>query len=252
MQFRRSYSSIVGAACLFWFFSTGAAQALGEADHSIWGDLLSKYVKGGLVDYRGFKSDEGKLDGYLQMLERINSREFSPKERLAFYINAYNAWTIKLVLGGYPGIKSIKDLGTLFSSPWKKKLCKVDGQVLSLDDIEHEIIRPSFRDPRIHFAINCASKGCPPLASEPYRGVILDRQLDVAVRSFVNDPSRYRLDGDDLHVSMIFKWYASDFKDGVLDFILGYAEEDLREALISRQNRIRLKYEDYDWSLNGK
>jgi hypothetical protein len=241
-----------GVAFLLWFFSTGTIQALGEVDNSIFDELLSRYVKGGVVHYRGFKSDEGKLDEYLQMLEHMNSRQLNPKEHLAFYINAYNAWTIKLVLGGYPGIKSIKDLGTLFSSPWKKKICRVDGQILSLDDIEHGIIQPFFQDPRIHFALNCASKGCPPLASEPYRGPTLDRQLDAAVSAFINDPSRYRFGGDTLYLSMIFKWYASDFKDGVLAFIRSHAEGNLRDALTARGDKIKIGYMDYDWSLNGQ
>ena len=250
MPCKKPYSGIVFITFILWFFCSGTIQAFTEVDNSIWSGLLSKYVREGAVDYHGFKGDEGRLDEYLRMLERVSPGGLQPKEQLAFYINAYNAWTIKLVLGSYPGIRSIKDLETFFSSPWRKNICRIDGQVLSLDDIEHGIIRPRFQDPRIHFAVNCASKGCPPLASEPYRGAVLDRQLDKAVKSFVNDPARTRLEGDDLYVSKIFKWFASDFTDGVPRFIAGYAEGSLREALIAKGNRIRLKYLDYDWSLN--
>lgn len=252
MSHARSYKNTIGFILLLSFTLGETYNAHADVDDSIWGDLLSEYVQGGMVDYRGFKKDEVRLDQYLQVLEHASPGDLPPKEQLAFYINAYNAWTIKLVLGGYPGIRSIKDLGTIFSSPWKKEICRIDGQVLSLDDIEHGIIRPRFKDPRIHFAVNCASRGCPPLASQPYQGAILNRQLDAAVKAFVNDPSRTRLNGNDLYVSMIFKWYAVDFKQGVLPFILGYAEGSLRQALIARGNRIRVKFLYYDWSLNEK
>src|SRR5208283_4620043 len=213
---------------------------------------LSSFVSGGVVDYRGFWVEEGKLDQYLLRLEWTDTSALTSNDQLAFYINAYNAWTIKLVLGSYPGIKSIKDVGTIFSSPWTKKICRIDGKILSLDDIEDGIIRLRFRDPRIHFAINCASKGCPPLASEPYRGASLDAQLDAAARNFINDPSRYLLDGNQLFVSRIFKWYAFDFKDGVLNFMLKYAQGDLLQNLKANGDKIEIHYLEYDWSLNGK
>lgn len=236
---------------LFWMCSAGPVQAGEDVNNEIYSHLLSSFVSGGVVDYRGLLGEEGKLDQYLLQLERTNTSALTPNDQLAFYINAYNAWTIKLVLGSYPGIKSIKDVGTIFSSPWAKKICRIDGKILSLDDIEHGIIRPRFRDPRIHFAVNCASKSCPPLASEPYRGVSLDAQLDAAARNFINDSARYRLDGNKLHVSMIFKWYASDFKDGVLSFILKYARGDLLQKLKADGDKIENHYLEYDWSLNG-
>ena len=134
-------------------------------DNSIWALLLEKYVKTGVVNYQGFKTDEESLNQYLKVLEKIDPDTLSTNEQFAFYVNAYNAWTIKLILSGYPGIKSIKDLGSLFKTPWKKKICRIDGDIITLDDIEHKIIRPRFKDPRVHFAINCASKSCPPLIS---------------------------------------------------------------------------------------
>ena len=139
-------------------------------NNNLYAYLLKQYVKNDRVDYEGFKKDEVKLDQYLDVLEKTDSKKLSRNEQFAFYINAYNAWIIKLVLSGYPGIKSIKDLGSFFQSPWKKKLCRIDGKTLTLDDIEHKILRPRFQDPRVHFAINCASKSCPPLLSDPYRG----------------------------------------------------------------------------------
>ena len=233
---------------------TGGDMALSadSPDHSIYGELLQKYVKNGEVDYQGFKSEEARLDQYLSILEKTETKKLSPKEQFAFYINAYNAWTIKLILGAYPGLKSIWDLGNVIKSPWKKKIARIDGDVITLDNIEHEILRPRFKDPRIHFAVNCASKGCPPLRSEPYEGYVLEKQLEEMTELFINDPKRNRLDGNTLYVSRIFKWYAKDFNSDILGFFLKYARGELKETLTKHRKEIRVKYLKYDWSLNGK
>jgi len=221
-------------------------------DHSIYATLLEKYVKNDRVNYRGFKSEEAKLDQYLKVLERTDSKNLSRNEQFAFYVNAYNAWTIKLILSGYPGVKSIKDLGNIFKSPWKKKICRIDGDVLTLDDIEHKILRPRFKDPRVHFAINCAALSCPPLGSEPYRGDTLDRQLDHSVRAFINNPQRNYLEDNTLYISKIFKWFPEDFNNDVIGFLIKYAKEDLKKELEAKRSKIKIKYLNYDWSLNGK
>ena len=148
---------------LFSWPQPSAHGASGGVDNTLYGELLGRYVKSGVVDYRGIKKEEGNLDRYLRILEKTDPKTLSRKDQFAFYINAYNAWTIKLILSDYPGIKSIKDLGSLFKSPWKKKIARIDGDVISLNNIEHDILRPRFKDPRIHFAVNCASKSCPPL-----------------------------------------------------------------------------------------
>jgi len=221
-------------------------------DNSIYAELLGKYVKDGVVAYEGLKNDEAKLDQYLKILEETDNKALSRNEQFAFYVNAYNAWTIKLILSGYPGIKSIKDLGSLFKSPWKKKICRIDGKIITLDDIEHNILRPSFKDPRVHFAINCAAKSCPPLRSEPYREGELDQQLDEMTRAFINDLENNRLEDYTLHVSSIFKWFAEDFNKDIIGFFLKYAKGDLKRQLEARRGKIKVKYLDYDWSLNGK
>jgi hypothetical protein len=221
-------------------------------DHSLYAQLLESHVKNGVVDYRGFKREEGKLDQYLRILEKTDTKALSRTDQFAFYINAYNAWTIKLVLSAYPGLKSIKDLGSLFESPWKKKVARIDGDVISLDNLEHDILRPRFKDPRIHFAVNCASKSCPPLRSEPYRGDVLDQQLTDMTEAFINDPERNRLEGNTLYVSSIFKWYSEDFNDDVVEFFMKYATGELKEGLKKHQKEIKVEYLDYDWSLNGK
>jgi hypothetical protein len=222
------------------------------ADHALYADLLEKYVQNGTVDYQGFKDEEAKLDQYLKILEETDIKTLSQDEQFAFYINAYNAWTIKLILTGYPGIKSIKDLGSIFKSPWKKQIARINGDIITLDRIEHDILRSRFKDPRVHFAINCAAKSCPPLRSEPYRTDILDQQLDEMARAFINDSRRNRLEGQTLYVSSIFKWFSEDFSNDIVSFFLKYAKGDLKKRLEDNKSKINVKYLDYDWSLNGK
>ena len=231
---------------------TTTAIAVQEIDHSLYAGLLKKYVKDGVVNYQGFKNEESVLDKYLKVLEAVDSKILSRNEQFAFYINAYNAWTIKLILSGYPGIRSIKDMGSLFKSPWKKKISRIDGKIITLDDIEHNILRPRFKDPRVHFAINCAAKSCPPLRSEPYREGELDQQLDEMTRAFINDLENNRLEDHTLYVSSIFKWFKEDFNKDIIDFFLKYAKGDLKEQLEANKEKIKVKYLDYDWSLNGK
>jgi hypothetical protein len=221
-------------------------------DNSIYGELLNKYVKNGVVDYQGFKNDEGKLDEYLRVLEDTNVSELPRNEKFAFYVNAYNAWTIKLILSAYPGIKSIKDLGNILRSPWEKEIVRLHGRILTLDDIENEILRAQFKDPRVHFALNCASKSCPPLLSEPYRGSTLNRQLDDAAQAFINDPRSNYLKGDKLYVSRIFKWFSEDFNKDVVGFFLKYAEGDFKKELEAKKDELKIVYLSYDWSLNGE
>ena len=236
---------------LFWgIFSRVEKTAAAAEDHVIWAELLNKYVKPGGVDYAGFKSEEEKLDRYLKVLEHTDSKTLSRDEQFAYYINAYNAWTIKLILSAYPGIKSIKDLGTFLKSPWEKKFVRIDGDELTLDDIEHHILRPRFKDPRVHFAINCSAASCPPMSSQPYWGSSLDLQLDQATRSFINDPNSYRLEGNAFYVSRIFKWFAEDFNHDVVGFYLKYARDDLKKKLTAKKDALELKYLHYDWSLN--
>jgi hypothetical protein len=230
-------------------FATGAAG--NTVDHTLLGDLLAKHVRDGVVDYAGIKAEEKKLDQYLSVLENTDPDALGREEQFAFYINAYNAWTIKLILTGYPGVKSIKDLGSLFQSPWKKEIARINGRALTLDDIEHKILRPTFKDPRVHFAINCAAKSCPPLLPEPYRGETLDSQLNRVTRDFINTPGNHRLEGDTLWVNSIFKWFAEDFNDDPGGFYRKYAQGDLKRILEEKRDRLRVKFLDYDWSLNG-
>lgn len=229
-----------------------AAPAHGtRVDHGLYASLLNRHVAGGTVDYRSLQNDEAILDRYLDALAVVNPNTLPAGEQFAFYANAYNAWTLKLILSRYPNLRSIKDLGSLFKSPWKKKIARIDGQLLTLDQIEHDILRKRFRDPRVHFAVNCASKGCPPLQAEPFTGSRLNDQLDRAARQFINNSRFNRLEGDTLRVSRIFDWFSKDFNDDVIGYFLNYAHGPLRERLVKNKGRIRIKYLDYDWSLNG-
>ena len=254
MKIKRTRSTTMIAlfiAALITGLPSVAAAGSG-VDHRLYGELLKKYVIGGQVNYAGFKSEEAKLSQYLELLEKVDPKTLSRNEQFAFYANAYNAWTIKLILSKYPGIQSIKELGLLNTGPWKKEVVRLRGGLVSLDHIEHDILRPRFNDPRVHFAINCAAKSCPPLRSEPYRADLLDQQLDDSTRSFLNDPQSYRLEGNRFYVSRIFKWFSEDFNEDLIGFYLKYATGDLAKKLETGRDKIRVEYLDYDWSLNGK
>lgn len=229
----------------------GFVAARQPVDHTGYASLLAAFVKNGLVDYKGFKADEKKLDRYLSRLESVDPQQLDRNEQMAFYINAYNAWTIKLILNNYPGVKSIKDLGTIFKSPWKKKFVKINGKTVTLDYIEHDILRPKFKDPRVHFAVNCASIGCPPLLNEPYTGADLNNQLDRVAKKFINDPNSNFVKNEALHVSRIFKWFGEDFDNDILGYVRTHAQGDLRQKIVSANGDLKIKYLDYDWSLNG-
>ena len=227
---------------------SAAANAL---DNTLYAELLRRYVEDEAVDYKAMQRERSKLDRYLKGFEATDPSKLGRDDRFAFYINAYNAYTLKLVLDHYP-VESIKDIGGWLKSPWKIEFCNIGGELLTLDDIEHDILRPRFKDARVHFAVNCASKGCPPLRPEPYEGSRLDEQLDDATRSFLNDPRNTRLEGDILWVSKIFSWFGEDFDNDPADFVLRHAQGDLKTKLKERKGSVRVKYLDYDWSLNDR
>ena len=221
------------------------AWARPAVDHGIYGRLLKSHVHNGWVDYRGFKKDERQLDAYLDQMAKIDPQTLGRNEQMAFYINAYNAWTIKLILENYPGVTSIKDLGSFFRSPWKIKFVKINGETVTLDHLEHDILRPVFKDPRVHFALNCASFSCPKLPRVAFEAHQLEAQLEAATRAFINDPLRNRLGEDTPKLSRIFKWYQADFtKEASLEsFLNRYLEAPISTGA-------RMDYLSYDWSLN--
>lgn len=228
--------------------------AQGQELHEVWNTLLASHVQAGRVDYLGFKQDEDKLTGYLAQLDRTQPDDLAGPERLAFYINAYNAYTVKLILENFRDgrpVKSIKNIGGLFSSPWSIRFARVGGATLTLDNIEHDIIRPQFKDPRVHFALNCAARSCPPLRGEAYTGRELERQLDDSVSAFLNKRENTSISGNILYVSKIFDWYAADFHGDISGFVTRYARGELLAAIRAAGGGLRVKYLPYDWSLNG-
>lgn len=216
------------------------------------------------VDYGCFLERRDDLNRYLASLSAIDRETFAEwtgDRRLAFLINAYNAFTVELILGAWPDLESIRDLGGLFSSPWDKSFIDLLGDRVSLDEIEHGMIREPgrFDEPRIHFAVNCASIGCPALRREAYRSETLDMQLEEQTVQFLGDRSRNRLRDGRLELSPLFKWYREDFESGwrgltSLRAFLGRYADALnlsaaqRERLV--QKELPLRYLDYDWSLN--
>ena len=258
------------AALLLVTVEAGIAQP--EFDHSAWTDLLQRCVAttsdGGstAVDYACFEEQRPAINRYLGSLGAIAPMDFARwqrDERLAFLINAYNAWTVELILTAYPDLESIRDLGSLLRSPWKKSFIPLLGDTLSLDGIEHGIIRKpgSYDDPRIHFAVNCASIGCPALRREAYTAEALERQLEEQTAQFLGDRSRNRLRGDVLEVTSLFKWYGDDFKNGwrgadsLRSFLALYADAlGLGEQTLAllRSGELDINYLDYDWSLNDR
>jgi hypothetical protein len=213
------------------------------------------------VDYAALKRErQPALDAYLRSLESVERSELESwprSDQLAFWIDAYNAYTVKLVLDHHP-IRSIRSIGVLPGAAFRKTfipLERVAGRKLSLDDIEHRILRERFRDPRIHFAIVCASRSCPVLRDEAYRGRDLDSQLDDAARSFLRDPARNRYGpaSRTLFLSSIFKWFRGDFEaaaGSLPAFVARYADEPTAEAL--RRGGVKIEFLDYDWSLNER
>jgi hypothetical protein len=226
--------------------------AADSVDNRLWAELLKAHVQNGRVDYDGFKQDESKLDRYLAILSATDPGTLFHNHQFAFYINAYNAFTIKLILTRYPGINSIKEISSFFSNPWHKKFIPLNGFKVNLDHIEHDILRSRFKDPRMHFAINCAAKSCPPLLNKPYEGDTLESRLDEQTRRFINHPGNTFLKDGTLFISRIFKWFEADFSGKPLSFISRYADDALKQALdnTAATGEIPIQYLYYDWTLN--
>ncbi len=246
-----------------------ATAASFDHSHSAWTALLRQHVAWNAagtattVDYAGFARDRAALDAYLETLAAVPRdvyARWSWPQQQAFLLNAYNAATVQLVLTEYPQLESIKEIGGLFSSPWKQAFVPLLGEVRSLDDIEHNLLRGAveYRDPRIHFAVNCASTGCPALRPEAFTATTLDAQLHGQTRRFLRDRSRNRLHAGSpprLELSSIFDWYEDDFAPagGVVAFVAGYADAlGASPAQVAglRAGEVELDFLPYDWSLN--
>ena len=255
--------------------NTEADEAMGAktpelAMHQKWDELLAEFVAKGRVDYVGLKTRRGDLNAYLKDLEQVTKTQYGrwkKESQLVFWINAYNAFMVALVLDHHP-IDSVWKITPL----WKRALggpfaidyiplghvgpAAADKEKISLNDIEHEILRKEFFEPRIHVAIVCASVGCPHLKSEAFKADRLDEQLDGAFRDFLADETRnrYDADGHSLAVTPIFKWFAEDFEagGGPAGFFREYGPKTAAEALAKHSDTPSIEYTDYDWSLNER
>ncbi|MCO5724638.1 DUF547 domain-containing protein [Robiginitalea marina] len=212
--------------------------------HELWDGLLRKHVDAvGQVNYSGFAGDRAQLQAYLDTLSgHVPGEHWTREARLAYYINLYNAGTVMLIVQHYP-LKSIKDI----SDPWGRKFLRIGEAQVSLEDVEHGILR-KMDEPRIHFAINCASLSCPRLQARAYTEKELEKQLQTAAREFVNDPLRNRFSDNKAHLSRIFKWFKGDFTGrglSLVQFVNPYLATPLPDDA-------RVEYLPYDWSLNDR
>lgn len=255
------------AATITEAFTPHQAGAAAKLDHAEWDRLLKAYVRPAAdgvnrVDYKAFKAaGHSELKAYVKRLEGTDVLSLDRPEQLAYWANLYNAKTVDIVLDHYP-VASIREialdgslLGFLKKSvgaggPWKARVVTVAGQALSLDNIEHDILRPLFKDPRIHYAINCASYGCPNLMAEAFTGPRVEALLDAGARAFVNHPRGFEVKTGKLRASSIYDWFQADFGGnaaGVLAHAARFAGPELQAALAGRTV---IDSYDYDWKLN--
>lgn len=236
--------------------------------YSQYGALLQAHVHwsadghSSAVDYAGLKRERAALKAVLKDFSAVTPQAFAGMKReqqMAFLINAYNAFTLELVLSKYPDLKSIRDLGSFFRSPWKQPFFRLLGDTRTLDWIEHERLRPVYKEPRVHFAVNCASVGCPALRPEPFVADQLEAQLQDQARRFLSDRSRNRYDAsrNTLYVSKIFDWFVEDFEadSSLQDWLAARADlltESAADHARVKQNKFKIDHLDYDWSLNVK
>jgi hypothetical protein len=236
----------------------GAACPPVDHEHAAWTAILARWVRNGEVAYGELKRDgRPQLEAYLAGLSSACADDYQAwtrAQRLAFWMNAYNAFTVKLILDNYP-VTSIRKIGWLPGAAFRQAFIPMPGLkggLISLDDIEHRTLRSDFREPRIHFALVCAARSCPALRSEAYRATDLERQLDDQARTFLADPSKNRFDAaaNTLFLSAIFDWFRADF-ESVAGTLPGYVTRYLSDPRAGAAG-VRIEFLDYDWSLNER
>ena len=253
MKTFRLYLFVLSSVILFSCQNSGLGLAGSTPpSHQLWDQLVRAHVKpDGSVNYKGFIQDKSKLEQYLKLISdnAPDRKTWSKDEQMAYWINAYNAFTVKLIVDNYP-VKSIRDLGPTLKIPlikdvWHYKFFKIGGDESSLDEIEHSILRKEFDEPRIHFAINCASVSCPPLLNEAFVAEKLEAQLTKVAITFINDPTRNKITADQAQVSSIFSWFKGDFtkKGTLIDFLNLYSKIKIKATA-------KISHLDYNWNLN--
>lgn len=236
-----------------------------QIDHGLWDGLLQAYLFTGdpsgvhLFDYSGVDAPAREsLDGYLRQLQQVEVSQLHRDEQMAYWINLYNALTIQVILDHWP-VSSIRDInlgggGLLGRGPWDAPLVAIEGTEVSLNDIEHRILRPIWEDPRIHYAVNCGSIGCPNLQSKAFTRENLEELLEAGARAYVNHPRGVQRSDNTLYLSSIFDWFSEDFgadRGEVLEHIRGHADSETAESLVpflDGKGRVRYRY---DWSINA-
>ena len=276
------YSDLLALLQVLAVWAMITSQAFGvepnnaSLDYTNYATVLKSYVDdSGMVNYKELKANPKELDAFVTAMSQLNPdcfAKWSEKEKIAFWLNAYNSLTLKVIIDNYP-IKSSffkskvypKNSIRQISGVWDKKKFNVMGQKLTIGHIEHEILRKDFNEPRIHVAMVCAAMGCPPLRNEPYLAEKLDLQLDDQSREFLSDPKKFKVANNTIYLSPILKWFVEDFlktygdddsfagykgqQAAVLRFIAKYLRED-EKGLLKDKERQKIKYLKYDWSLN--
>jgi hypothetical protein len=258
-------------ACVLIAATTVRTDARFDHDFTSYAELLTTYVRGARVDYAALKRGRALLDEVTQEFSAPQPAEesaWTPAQRMAFWINAYNAFTLRAIVDHYPikaGWFSFSNRNSIrqIDGVWTTLTWQAAGRPVTLDHIEHELLRPVFKEPRVHFAVNCASISCPPLAPQPYRASTLDAQLDVAAAAYLASAEGARLEGGTLRVSSIFKWYGDDFiaryapavpgdrparERAILGVIVRHGPPPAAAA--ARTGKPSISYIDYNWSLN--
>ncbi|MEA2601440.1 MAG: hypothetical protein QOF89_2432 [Acidobacteriota bacterium] len=237
------------------------ASAAAPPGYKAWGELLSKYYDPAQgMNYKALKANDKKaLDDLRRQMGTVDVQTLSRPDQLAYWINLYNINVVGVVVDNYP-VASIRDISTdpiIRLNVFKKDSVQTKKGPMSLNDVENDKVRAGFKDPRIHFAINCAAKSCPPIRTEPYEGAKISDQLDDQVRKFLNGPHGMRLakDGGELviHTTKIMDWFSDDFDKwagGAVAFSKRYVSNDKRKMMDAAGNQISLKFDDYDWKLN--
>jgi hypothetical protein len=238
--------AISGIFCLGCDAATAKEPASNAPSHQRWNELLKTHVsESGNVNYKAFIKDKDKFEQYLSLIKNSHpNKQWSKDEQMAYWINAYNAFTVKLILDNWP-VKNIKNIGGA-KSPWDIEFIKIKDKTYTLNAIEHEILRKDFNDPRIHFAVNCASISCPKLLNEAYTAEKLDQQLTARAKDFINRTSKNSIQQDKIIISKIFKWYKEDFTQNgtLIDYINQYSN-------IQINKNAKIEYNEYNWSLNN-
>lgn len=241
--------TIIKAAVLLGIMVALSSASAFDHSHAELDGVLKNYVNAeGMVDYAGLKANRSALDEYLVKTGVVSEADFDSwtrEQRLAFLINVYNAETLKLIIDHYP-VKSIKKIGGLFGQAWDVESVTLFGEKTTLNTIEHKILRPIYKEPRVHFAIVCAAMGCPPLRNGAFTPDKLDNQLDARGRLFLSQENKNRLDGGTLFLSPIFDWFGEDFtaNGSLQDFLTPFFPVDIKGK------KLKIKFTDYDWSLN--